>query len=283
MKKYIVMTVIFSLFFAGTSFALNVGGQADVSIPETSFFSREEAVEETLDSCESGVSIKAGFDVEFITKKRLSTSSESTNAKIEGQNANLKLSMNYSDVLEPYVKIGTSDLKVKWNQNGYDVVVDTKPGLVLGGGVKAKLWEFVSTGIKLTIDGQYKDTQLDFDTAEIGGSTSLASATNETFDIKEWQISLLASKKFILSADMRDCYTAIPYMGLTYTDSDVNVHFTQSGLSLDYSTYNAGNKNPIGVVLGCDIMPSLVSWYLFSFELRLISETSFTLSGTAKF
>jgi len=283
MRKYliIIMTVIFSLLFTGTSFALNVGGQADVSIPETSFFSREEAVEKTLDSCESGVSIKAGFDVEFITEKKLNTSSESSNAKIEGQNANLKISMNYSDVLEPYVKIGTSDLKVKWEQNGSDVVVDAKPGFVLGGGVKAKLWEFASTGIRLTMDGQYKDTQLDFDKTEIGGST--VSATNETFDIKEWQISLLASKKFIISSDMRDCYTIIPYTGLTYTDSDVDVFFTQSGSGLVYSTYNGGNKNPMGVVLGFDIMPSLVSWYLFSFELRLISETSFTLSGTAKF
>ncbi|MCX5687962.1 MAG: hypothetical protein NTV71_04945 [Candidatus Omnitrophica bacterium] len=282
MRKYIVMTVIFSLFFVGTSFALTVGGQADMSIPETSFFSKDRAVEDTLDSYEADVKVKAGFDVEFISEKNLKTSFETTKAKIEGQNANLKFSMNYSDVLEPYVKIGTSDLKVKWEQNGYDVVVDTKPGFVLGGGIKAKLWEFASTGIKLTIDGQYKDTQLDFDTAEVGGSTSFASATSETFNIKEWQISLLASKKYIFPIGAQNYY-AVPYMGLTCSDSDVNVHFTQSGTELVYSTYNAGDKNTIGIVLGCDMMPSLMSWYLFSFELRLINETAFTLSGTAKF
>ncbi|OIO32522.1 MAG: hypothetical protein AUJ70_05375 [Candidatus Omnitrophica bacterium CG1_02_40_15] len=281
-KNIFIITIILSLFFTGTSFALTVGGQAEMSVPEASFFSKEKAVEDTLDSYESEVKMKTGFDVEFIFKKRLATSSEDTKAKLEGQNMNLKFSMNYSNVLEPYVKIGTSNLRVKWEQNGNNVIVDAKPGLVLGGGIKAKLWQFPATGIKLTLDGQYKDTQLDFDTAKVGGSTSTASATSETFDIKEWQISLLASKKFIFPMGMQDCYT-VPYMGLTYSDSDVNVHFTQSTTGLLYSTYNAGDKDPIGLVFGCDIIPSLSSWYLYSFELRLINEIAFTLSGTMKF
>lgn len=276
------MTVILLLFFAGVSFAMTVGGQAEMSVPEVSFFSKERAVEDALDSYELNVKMKAGFDVEFVTKKELKTASDDSKAKIEGQNANLKFSMNYSNVLEPYVKIGTSNLRVKWEQRGQDIVVEAKPGLVLGGGLKAKLWEFAATGIKLTIDGQYKDTQLNFDKAKIGGSALTASAINETFDIREWQISLLASKKFIFPMGMQDCYT-VPYMGLTYSDSDVNVEFTQATSGGLYSTYHASNKNPIGFVLGCDIIPSLSSWYLYSFELRLINETAFTLSGTMKF
>ncbi|MCX5692170.1 MAG: hypothetical protein NTX47_00550 [Candidatus Omnitrophica bacterium] len=282
MRKNIAIAMILSLFFASTSFAATVGGQADTSVPEASFFSRQKAIKYTMDFYESDVKMKAGFDVEFISKKRLDTSSDDTNAKLEGQNVNFKFSMNYSDVLEPYVKIGTSNLRVKWEQHGQNIVVDAKPGLVLGGGLKARLWEFASTGIKLTLDGQYKDTQLDFDTAKIDGSASLASATSETFNIKEWQISLLASKKFIFPLGIQDCYT-VPYMGVTYSDSEVNVKFTQSGTGILYSTYTASNKDPIGVVVGCDIIPSLTSWYLLSFELRLINEIAFSLSGTMKF
>ena len=250
--------------------------------PEASFFSKAEAVDDTLDSYESAVNMKAGLDVEFISKKELKTAPDDSKAKIEGQNVNVKISANYLNVIEPYVKIGTSNLKVKWVQHNQNIAVEAKPGLVLGGGIKTKLWDFPTTGIRLTLDGQYKDTQLDFDTAKIGGSTSTASATSETFDIKEWQISLLASKKFIFPMGIQDCYT-VPYGGLTYSDSTVRVHFTQSSPGLLYSTYDASNKNPIGVVLGCDIIPSLLSWYLFSFELRLINETAFTLSGTMKF
>lgn len=283
MRKNIVITMILSLFFANVSFAATVGGQADMSIPEASFFSKEKAIEYAMDSYESDVKMKAGFDVEFISKKELQASpADDTNAKIKGQNANFKFSMNYSNVLEPYVKIGTSNLRVKWEQHNQNIVVDAKPGLVLGGGLKAKLWEFDSTGIKLTVDGQYKDTQLDFEKAKIDGSATTASATSETFDIKEWQVSLLASKKFILPLGTQDCYT-VPYVGVTYSDSDVNVHFTQSTSGLLYSTYNAGDKNPIGIVVGCDIVPSFSSWYLLSFELRLLNETAFSLSGTMKF
>ncbi len=284
-KRYLViLSIVISIccVTAKYSFALTVGGQAEMSAPEASFFSKEEAVRYVLDSYESGFNMKAGFDIEFISKKELATSSEDTKAKIEGQNINAKFSMNYSNVIEPYVKIGTSNLRVKWQQNGHNIAVDAKPGLVLGGGVKAKLYEFASAGIKLTLDGQYKDTNLDFDTAKIDGSSSTASATNETFNIKEWQISLLASKKFIFPMGMQDCYT-VPYIGLTYSDSDVDVHFTQRGTGLLYSTYNAGNKNTIGLVFGCDIIPSLSSWYLYSFELRLINEIAFSLSGTMKF
>jgi len=283
MSKNIVIAMILPLFFAGVSFAATVGGQADMSVPEASFLSKAKAVGETLDFYESAVKMKAGFDVEFISKKELRAAlPDDTNARIEGQNADLKFSMNYSDAFEPYVKIGTSNLKVKWEQNGQNIVVDAAPGIVLGGGLKAKLWEFASTGIKLTMDGQYKDTQLDFDTAKIDGSTSEASATSETFDIKEWQVSLLASKKFIFPLGTEDCYT-VPYMGITYSDSDVKVEFTQSTTGLLYSTYNASNKDCIGVFIGCDIIPSLSSWYLLSFELRLINETAFSLSGTMKF
>ena len=282
MRKNILLAIIFSLFFTATSFALTVGGQLDMGTPEASFFSKAKAVDDTLDSYESAVNIKAGLDVEFISKKELKTAPDDSKAKIEGQNVNVKISANYLNVIEPYVKIGTSNLKVKWVQHNQNIAVEAKPGLVLGGGIKTKLWDFPTTGIRLTLDGQYKDTQLDFDTAKIGGSTSTASATNETFDIKEWQISLLASKKFIFPMGIQDCYT-VPYGGLTYSDSTVRVHFTQSSPGLLYSTYDASNKNPIGVVLGCDIIPSLLSWYLFSFELRLINETAFTLSGTMKF
>lgn len=282
MRKNIIITMILSLFFANASFAATVGGQADMTVPEAAFFSKEDAVKYMMDSYESDVKIKAGVDTEFLVKKRLATASDDTNAKIEGQNVNLKFSANYMDVIEPYVKIGTSNLRVKWQQHDKNIVVDAQPGLVIGGGLKAKLWEFASTGIKLTVDGQYKDTQLDFDNAKIDGSTTTASAENETFDIQEWQISLLASKKFVFPLGIQDCYT-VPYMGVTYSDSEVNVEFTQSSSGLLYSTYEASNKDPIGIVLGCDIIPSLSSWYLLSFELRLINETAFSVSGTMRF
>jgi len=276
-----IITILFLLSFTATAFAMTVGGQADMSVPEASLFSKSKAVEYALDDYESAVKMKAGFDTEFIVEKKFHAPQNITDARIEGgQNMNLKFSMNYSNVLEPYVKIGTSDLKVKWKQDYSNVVVDTKPGLVLGGGLKAKLWEVPSAGIKLTLDGQYKDINLDFDKAEIDGLDSTGSVINEGFDIHEWQISLIASKKLIFG--MQDCYM-VPYAGITYSNSDVKVNFTNSGTGMSYVIDDTSNENKIGVVLGCDMAPSLLSWYLLSLELRFINETAFTLSGTMKF
>jgi hypothetical protein len=262
--KNIIM-ILFLLSFTATSFAATVGGQVDMGVPEASFFSKASAVDDTLDAYESDLNMKASVAVEFVSKKKLKTAPDDSKAKIEGQNVDLKISTNYMNAIEPYVKIGTSNIKVKWVQHDQSVEVDAKPGLVLGGGVKTKLRDFPTTGIRLTLDGQYKDTHLDFDSAKIAGSSTTASATSETFEIREWQVSLLASKKFIFPMGVQDCYT-VPYMGLTYSDSEVNVEFTQSTSGGLYSTYHASNKNPIGLVLGCDIIPSLLSWYLFSFE-----------------
>ncbi|MFA5389177.1 MAG: hypothetical protein WC312_05415 [Candidatus Omnitrophota bacterium] len=282
-KNTAIITIVLSLFFANASFAATVGGPADMTVPESSFFSKEEAVGDTLDFYESELEMKAGFDVEFISKKELESSpADDSNMKLEGQNANLKFSANWMNVIEPYVKIGSSNIRVKWEQHGQAIKVDADPGFVYTGGLKAKLWEFAATGIKLTLDGQYKDTQLDFDTAKIDGSVATAAATNETFEIREWQFSLLASKKFIFPLGIQDCYT-VPYLGVTYSDSEVNVEFTQSSTGLLYSTYDAGNKERIGIVAGCDIIPSLSSWYLLSVELRLINEMAFSLSGTMRF
>src|SRR3989338_8399946 len=101
MRKNILPAIIFSLFFTATSFALTVGGQLDMGTPEASFFSKAEAVDDTLDSYESAVNMKAGLDVEFISKKELKTAPDDSKAKIEGQNVNVKISANYLNVIEP--------------------------------------------------------------------------------------------------------------------------------------------------------------------------------------
>jgi len=281
MRKNFAIVVFLSLLFTGVSYAATVGGQADMSIPEESFFSKTKAVKHTLDYYESEMQMKVGFDTECILEKKFHTSQNITDARIEGgQNMNLKFSMNYSNVLEPYVKIGTSDLRVKWKQYGSNIVADTEPGLVLGGGLKAKLLEFPYAGIKLTLDGQYKDINLDYDKVKIDGTDSTDSVINEGFNIHEWQVSLIASKKFIFG--MQNSYM-VPYAGVTYSNSDADIDFTHSGTGAVYAIDDASNEDKIGIVLGCDIAPSLLSWYLLSLELRFINETAFTLSGTMKF
>ncbi|MFH1622163.1 MAG: hypothetical protein ABIA97_03485, partial [Candidatus Omnitrophota bacterium] len=104
MKKFLVTCFILSI--AMPCLAATVGGP-DISIPEGSLYLKQKAVNETLDRYEYNWNIKTGVDIEVITSRKLHTSSEVTNAKIEGQNAVLKLSTNFSDAFEPYIKVGT--------------------------------------------------------------------------------------------------------------------------------------------------------------------------------
>ena len=280
MKK--IITILFILSFAMPSLAATVGGP-EISIPEGSLFLKKEAVNKALDRHEYNMNIKTSLDVEVITKRELASApADVSSAELEGHNVMLKFSNNFYDVVEPYIKIGSSNLEVTWDQHSNNVKVETDPGFVWALGVKAKMWEFKNCGVKLTLDAQYMNIDLDVDKAKVGGSTTIAAAKDETFGINDLQVSLLASKKYIIPMGINDCYM-VPYAGITFSSLDVDVSFTQSASGILYSTYNASDENPFGIVLGCDIMPFFLSYYLLNFELRLINETAFSLGGTIKF
>lgn len=272
MKK--LALVIIMLFFTTPCLAVTVGGP-DISVPQGSLFLKQQAVDEALDRYEYNMNVKANVYAEFITRRKLHTSSEVTNAKIEGQNFVLKLSDNFGDVFEPYIKVGTCNLKVRWEQNGDSVTLETGPGLVWGGGAKVKLWESESYKVKLTLDAQYRRISADVD------NVSIDSAADKNFELEEWQLSLLASKKYVIPMGFRDCYI-IPYGGLTYSRLDVDASFTAPSGAV-YSTYHANDEDEFGIVIGFDAMPSLLSWYLINFELKLVNETAVTVGGTLKF
>ena len=272
MKKLII--ILFLLGFAAPSFAATVGSP-DIDLPEEAFSTRDYAIHRALAQHESSINIRANAEIEFVIDRELDTSHETTGAEMEGQNYMVKVSTSYKEIFEPYIRIGTSNLKLKWKQNGRNITVDSDPGFMWGMGIKSKLWEFKDQGIKLALDFQYRTMDLDVN------SVSLSPATSTQFRIEEFQTSLLASKRYILPIGLRDYYIT-PYTGLYLTSVEVDVRF-DSSFGLEYSTYNADDANPVGLVFGLDVMPSLLSWYLFNFELRLFNETAFTFGGKMKF
>lgn len=278
MKRYTIV-VLFLLSLAVPSFAMSVGGP-DMTVPEQSKFLKGQAIKKALDRLEYNMNIKASVDADIILDRELSSSpADVADAELDGHNFMLKFSSSFHDVVEPYIKVGTSNLKVTWDQHNSSVKIETDPGFVWGAGVKAKLWgnEY---GTKLTLDLQYRNISLDFEKASIGSAT--AATNNENFNVKELQTSLLLSKKYITPIGASDFYV-VPYTGLTYSSLDVDVYFTNLGDGALYSTYNASDENIFGFVVGCDIMPFYLSYYLLNFELRLINETALTLGGTLKF
>ena len=281
MKKLVMILVI--LGFTAPSLAATVGGP-DISIPEESLLSKREAVKKTLDRYDYNITaIKASVEAEFVPKRELASAAEATSVKLEGKSYMVKFSGNFKDIVEPYIKIGTAQFEVQWIQNNKNVTIETQNGFGWGAGVKANIFELKDYGIRLTLDTQYRNFDMDVDKKLIGSETGETSdATSEIFEMKEWQISLLGSKRIILPIGWKDYYL-VPYAGLTYSRLDVDASFTKRTDGALYSTYNASDENPVGVVFGCDIMPSLLSWYLLNFEVSLVTETGFSLGGTVKF
>ena len=274
MKKLIVV-ILFILSLATPCLAMSVGGP-DMTVPEESKFLKDQAIKKALDRLEYNMNIKASVDADIIFKRELTSApADTTEAEIEGHN----FMVSFHDVIEPYIKVGTSNLRVNWTQHGESIEVETDPGFVWGAGVKAKVWGN-DYGTKLTLDFQYRNITLDFEKATIGGST--AGTNSDNFDIKDWQTSLLLSKKYIKPIGASDFYV-VPYTGLTYSSLEADVNFTDATNGLLYSTYDASDENVFGFVLGCDVMPFYLSHYLLNLELRLINETALTLGGTLKF
>ena len=93
----------------------------------------------------------------------------------------------------------------------------------------------------------------------------------------------IISKKFEIPLKLQSIYV-VPYTGVTYADSNVDVSFINvNSPSSDYSLFDANNKKLYGFIFGLDIMPSLSSAFIYSLELRLVDEVALSLGGTMKF
>jgi len=282
-KKFLIfISLIFTIgYIARFSYAATIGNSLDLDVPERSAILRQEVVEGTLDECEQAVKVKASFDMEFVFNKDLHVTNELQKAELKGQWYMGKLSLTLFNRVEPYVKIGTSNLEVKWKHNTQEIEVDAYSGFTLGGGVKANIWEFDNSGIRLTGDVQYRTTEPDVGGITVNGTSVIDKGA--TFKVDEWQAGLFMSKKFEIPLKLQSIYT-VPYTGVTYADSNVDVSFKDSNSpGTDYSLFDANNKKLYGFVLGCDVVPSLGSSFIYSIELRLVDEVALSLGGTVKF
>lgn len=277
--KSIIISLFILFVFSAQGLAATVGSP-EITLPDQSSYFKKDAIDKEFNRYEYNINVKASLDIEIVTERKLeSADADTPSAELEGQTYMLKFSNNFYNLVEPYIKIGSSNLDLKWDQYGRSVKVETGPGFVWGVGAKVKLYEFEDMGIKLTLDGQYRDTELDIDKIKLAGA--VPSTKDENFEIDEWQVSLLGSKKFILPFGNTDYYL-VSYGGITYSSSTVDVKFTDS-IGILYSTFDANDRNEFGIVLGCDIMPFYTSCYLLNVELRLINETALSLGGTVKF
>lgn len=284
MKKCYVLFLIFLfiMFSKDVSLAATVGNPLDLDVPSMSAVLRQEIVKRTLDEYEQIVKIKASLDVEFLFGKDLHTTSEVDGAELSGEWYMIKIGTTIFNKIEPYIKLGTANLKADWKQHGtYDIEVVADSGFALGWGIKGIIAEVEDWGVRLTGDFQYRTAELDVSEISWGNTGIIDSGAD--FDIEEWQTSFILSKKFELPLKSKNIYI-VPYTGFNYSDSNVDVRFTNPSDTMQHWTlYEANNDSKLGFVLGCDIMPNLISSFIYSLELRFMNEFALSLGGATKF
>lgn len=281
MRKLYILFIFYIAFFVAkdSCFAATVGNPLDLDVPRTSAVLRQQLIDQTLDEHEQALKIKTALDLEFIFDKNLHASYEMQGIELEGQWHMVKLGATIFNRIEPYIKLGTSDLEVRWKQGTEDIEVDADSGFAWGAGVKGKILEL--GGIRLTGDIQYRATEADVGDISRGNTTVTDSGAD--FKIDEWQIALVLSKKFELPLKWQSLYI-VPYTGFTFSDSNVDVKFQDpTNPTGDFSLFDACNEDKYGFLIGCDIMPDLTSSFSYSIELRLINELALTLGGALKF
>ena len=282
MNFYIIFLFLVAIFtISDISYAATVGNPLDLDVPARSGILRQQVIDDTMDEYEEAFKLKASFDAEFVLDKDLRTSFEMQGAELEGNWNMTKIGATFFNKVEPYIKLGTSSLEVKWKQNSENIEVEADDGFAWGGGVKMVLWDFDNWGIRLTGDAQYRISEPDASQV-LRGSTTV-NDTGAVFKIEEYQASLALSKKFELPLKWQSIYV-VPYTGISISDSTVDVSFKDPNApGADFSLFDASNDSAAGLFIGCDIMPNLMSSFIYSIEARFLNEIALTFGGTLKF
>lgn len=269
-------TIIIILLYASSCFAAVAGNTTDPKVPYGSGISKMKA---------SGLGpFKVGFDYDWIHERNLKGGDDTQNAEIDGSKYIFRIAYTFADRIEPYINVGIINLRTSWDQGGFDIKGKSEHGFLSGIGTKIGLFEIPEHRLRFSMDWHYlySDAGFDDDSAHVGDPHRNISLAQ--FKVKEWQIAGLVSMEFLLEYDRKNpaaIASLIPYVGLAYADSDIDVHFVHDNTGVKYDIGNAENKDKILLITGCNLLaPDDIA---LNVEGRWIGEVSASGGITLKF
>ncbi len=278
-KIWLCILPIF-LYTCSVTFAAPAGNPSDPKMPRgASLFNLNHTIG----------TVKMGFDIEYIKERSLKSSEDIIEPELKGDWYLVRLGYPmFEGILEPYLKLGVSELEIKWQQYGSNIVMKGDVDLAWGLGAQLLVYEIPDYDIKFTIDGQYRATEPDID--DVSVNIPSRSVTASDFDVRDWQIVAIASMELPLNqlgqgirkrrrARKTNIYTLVPYVGLGYSNTDIDGRFTYNGV--DYDIGDARGDDKLVLLGGCNLVfPENAS---VNVEARLISEVSMSGGATFKF
>jgi len=213
---------------------------------------------------------KVGAELDFVTKRELEA-----DTTIDELNAYMaKISCSMVDEVEVYCLLGAASGKYAENYaDGTQLEYETDTNFAWGVGATVLLYEF-DNGVRVGLDGRYRQSELDVDTITSGGVTYEVGDANIisgfTVDFSEWQVALGVSKEY-------DKF--VPYGGIKYNDVEASAEATILGTKYDSGDVNSDDV--FGVFIGCDFLPT--ENFSIGVEGRFIDEEAFSVRATYRF
>ena len=272
MKKalFVVGMAAICLLMPKMVFAETVGNSIDVNIPSgKGIYSSE---------LSDFISLNVGFDTEFLAERQFECDSSVTTKapELSGQYYMARVSCTLFNRVQPYVKVGYSDLEMKWTDANGTVKVDAEPGYAWAIGLKAYLWEFEGLGLKVFSTASYRSTEA----SRVNVTTNAGSGnvTQKMFKIYEKQVTAGLSREFKIGEKNKGM-SLVPYAGIAWSDTTTRVRVAQSG-----NIMNSGAGDPKdnwGVFFGTEFL--FMDNLSLNIEGRLIDQKAASVGLTALF
>jgi len=270
MKRFLVIVIAATVCAcAVNAVAETVGNPIDINIPKgKGVYSAEMS---------DFVTINLGFDAEMLIEQKFKYDSAVTTQapELSGNYYMGRLSCTLFNRVQPYVKLGYSDLEMEWRDANGLVKVDADPAVAWALGIKAYLWEFEGLGLKIFSTASYRQTKPDKMKLNLSGSSG--SLTEKKFQVYERQATVGLSREFKIGYDEK--ISLVPYAGVAWSDTTTRVRVAQGA-----NVINSGagaQENNIGVFFGSEFL--FMDNFSLNIEGRLIDQKAVSLGGTVLF
>jgi hypothetical protein len=280
MKKtliYGLLINVFILFLSNTLYALGDGSSCSTDMPASSGLANFQ--EEW-----KGNSLIFTVGTEYVDKKHFKEDDGAVGGLMSGTWYLVGLGYRIADTFEPYIRIGFSDLEMKWGQNYNDVKIEGDMDFAIGGGMKVLAYKTRLTTLaqlKVNVDGQVRYTDPSHDVTFGGATRSVSAADFWLFEGRAAATAGIEISLKKLSPDEEDIIdiSLVPYVGMVYTNSLMTAEFDDGGTHYGYG--KTQQKYQLNMITGLDIVaPKYVT---FNAEAEWFNDRSYSGGVNIKF
>jgi|GEM_PF-2039654 len=227
------------------------------------------------------LTLGVGFIGDIVTERKM----EIDESAFEMREFGLRTEVGIDDKLIFFLDVGrTTHVKYKYVLQGERYESEFDEAIMLAAGVNALFYR-AENGLEVGGHASYREVDLELTEAIVAGTLynrgSLESVSDGKF--REYQLALEVAWRADKIYELP--YGFIPYMGVKYSDADIDCDFTLGGSKRDASS---DGDSSLGLFVGITLIPgfetfSMMKDIVFNIEGRWLDEKAVDISLMRKF